>query len=669
MPLALGDICCILLSVALACASTARAEVSEIKVAKQYGISYLPLMLMEDAEADREACQGGRRRRHGDLGEVRRRQRDERRAAVEQSAVRVGRRRSVGHAVVAHARQPRRARRLGDQLDAALSQHAQSRGQDDQGLHRQGQDRAAGGQGLDPGGHAADGGRKGVRRRPAEPARPAHRHDVASRRAGGAAVRVSRRSPRTSARRRSSTSSCATRRSTRCSIRTTCWADRRRSTWCGRRRNSATRTRSSTTPSSRRSTRRRRLINSDQPRAAEAYLRISKDKDSVQDIVAMLNDPQIVFTTTPQNVMKYVDFMFKIGAIKVKPDSWKDLFFPNAQSCREAERDDRARRAISAAIEVDLGDDSRRARAHRAARAAHAGAHQPLAGSRPAGATLFFKCENLQKVAAFKARGACNAVLSLPTMPRPRAAWSRIRRAITARRSRGLRRVAAFRRGSSCRRTPRTVKQNAVQRLRRQRALCEPTLRGARGDCAAACSIETGATLIHPYDDWRVIAGQGTAALELLDDMPDLDAVIAPRRRRRPAVGHGASPRRASGPRSRVYGAEPAGADDAARSLRAGHVIPQTDPRTIADGLRSSLGREDVRGALGERRRHRHRVRRGDRRGDAHDLGKAQGDHRAVGGGAARARCWSARLSVARHARRHHSERRQRRPRPAAWQH
>jgi len=74
------------------------------------------------------------------------------------------------------------------------------------------------------------------------------------------------------------------------------------------------------------------LINSDRPMVAEAYLRISRDKDTVQDIVAMLSDPQIVFTTTPQNVMKYVDFMFKTGSIKVKPDTWKDLFFPNAQS-------------------------------------------------------------------------------------------------------------------------------------------------------------------------------------------------------------------------------------------------------------------------------------------------------------------------------------------------
>jgi len=74
------------------------------------------------------------------------------------------------------------------------------------------------------------------------------------------------------------------------------------------------------------------LINRDRRSAAETYLRISRDKDSVQEIEAMLNDPAIVYTTTPQNVMKYVDFMLKIGAIKSKPDSWKDLFFPNAHN-------------------------------------------------------------------------------------------------------------------------------------------------------------------------------------------------------------------------------------------------------------------------------------------------------------------------------------------------
>jgi NitT/TauT family transport system substrate-binding protein len=71
------------------------------------------------------------------------------------------------------------------------------------------------------------------------------------------------------------------------------------------------------------------IINRDKKAAAETYLRLSKDKDTVADILAMLNDPNIIYTTTPQNVMKYVNFMLKVGSIKVKPDSWKDLFFPN----------------------------------------------------------------------------------------------------------------------------------------------------------------------------------------------------------------------------------------------------------------------------------------------------------------------------------------------------
>ena len=74
------------------------------------------------------------------------------------------------------------------------------------------------------------------------------------------------------------------------------------------------------------------IINRDKRAAAETYLRLSKDKDKVEDILAMLNDPSIIYTTTPQNVMKYVNFMNKVGSIKVRPESWKDLFFPNSHS-------------------------------------------------------------------------------------------------------------------------------------------------------------------------------------------------------------------------------------------------------------------------------------------------------------------------------------------------
>lgn len=132
------------------------------------------------------------------------------------------------------------------------------------------------------------------------------------------------------------------------------------------------------------------------------------------------------------------------------------------------------------------------------------------------------------------------------------------------------------------------VKQEAVRSFGGTVRLCAPTLDARERTCAVVLA-ETGATLIHPYNDWRVIAGQGTAALELLEDAPGLDAVIAP-------VGGGgllsgtAIAAKGLERSIKVYGAEPAGADDAFQSLRAGRIVPQTDPRTIADGLRSSLG-------------------------------------------------------------------------------
>ena len=204
-----------------------------------------------------------------------------------------------------------------------------------------------------------------------------------------------------------------------------------------------------------------------------------------------------------------------------------------------------------------------------------------------AGAKLFFKCENLQRVAAFKARGACNAVLSLSAEEAKRGvvthssgnhgaalAW--------AARLRGIPAWIVMPSNAA------QVKRDSVQGLGGTIRFCEPTVAAREATCVAV-EAETGATLIHPYNDWRVIAGQGTAALELLEDEPELDAVIAP-------VGGGGllsgTAIAANGvrPSIKIYGAEPAGADDAYRSLRAGRIIPQTDPRTIADGLRSSLG-------------------------------------------------------------------------------
>jgi threonine dehydratase len=203
------------------------------------------------------------------------------------------------------------------------------------------------------------------------------------------------------------------------------------------------------------------------------------------------------------------------------------------------------------------------------------------------GASLFFKCENLQKVAAFKARGACNAVLSLSDAEAARGvvthssgnhgaalAWAATRRGIPS--------WIVMPSNAAI------VKQNAVRGFGGTVRLTDPTLLAREAACAAVLA-ETGATLVHPYNDWRVIAGQGTAALELLEEVPDLDVVIAP-------VGGGGllsgTAIAAKGMNSsiKVYGTEPAGADDAAQSLRLGRIVPQTDPRTIADGLRSSLG-------------------------------------------------------------------------------
>lgn len=203
------------------------------------------------------------------------------------------------------------------------------------------------------------------------------------------------------------------------------------------------------------------------------------------------------------------------------------------------------------------------------------------------GATLFFKCENLQKVGAFKARGACNAVFSLDAAEARRGvvthssgnhgaavAWAAARRGIPA--------WVVMPDNSAA------IKKAAVQGLGATVRFCAPTLE-ARDITCAAVQAETGAVLVHPYDDWRVIAGQGTAVLELLEEVPELDAVLTP-------VGGGgllsgtAIASRGVNPSIDVYGAEPAGADDAWRSLQSGQIVPQTDPRTIADGLRSSLG-------------------------------------------------------------------------------
>jgi threonine dehydratase len=202
------------------------------------------------------------------------------------------------------------------------------------------------------------------------------------------------------------------------------------------------------------------------------------------------------------------------------------------------------------------------------------------------GARLYFKCENFQKVGAFKARGACNAVFSLADD----AAAKGVVTHSSGNHGAALA-YAAQRRGIPAfvvmPENAARVKQANVARFGATIRLCAPT-QAARERACADVQRETGATLVHPYDDVQVIAGQGTAALELLEDVPDLDAVIAP-------VGGGglisgtSIAARAIRPGITIYGAEPAGADDAARGFASGKVEPLPHPDTIADGLRATL--------------------------------------------------------------------------------
>jgi threonine dehydratase len=205
---------------------------------------------------------------------------------------------------------------------------------------------------------------------------------------------------------------------------------------------------------------------------------------------------------------------------------------------------------------------------------------------RETGARLFFKCENFQKAGAFKSRGACNAVFSLSDVEAHRgvATHSSGNHAAALARAAGLRGIAAYIVMPNNSPKP---KQAAVAGYGGQITLCEPTLEARERTCNQVIET-TGATLIHPYNDDRIIAGQGTAALELLEEIPDLDFVIAP-------VGGGgllsgtALAVKSLRPTARVFGAEPAQASDAAESMKAGRIISKP-ANTIADGLRTMLG-------------------------------------------------------------------------------
>ncbi len=198
------------------------------------------------------------------------------------------------------------------------------------------------------------------------------------------------------------------------------------------------------------------------------------------------------------------------------------------------------------------------------------------------GAELFFKCENLQKAGAFKARGASNAVFGLTDAQAARG---------VATHSSGNHGTclsyAAGQRGIPCTvvmpRTAPQAKKDAVRGYGARVVECEPST-SSREAVFAEVVAETGAEFVHPYNDPRVIAGQATCSAEMIEQIEDLDAVIAP-------IGGGGM---VSGtcltlsnlaPKVKIYAAEPAQADDAMRSFKAGHIIADDAPRTVADGL------------------------------------------------------------------------------------
>jgi threonine dehydratase len=204
-----------------------------------------------------------------------------------------------------------------------------------------------------------------------------------------------------------------------------------------------------------------------------------------------------------------------------------------------------------------------------------------------AGAFLFFKCENFQKAGAFKMRGAANAVFSLPDDAAARgvATHSSGNHAAALSLAATLRGIEAY---IVMPDTSPRVKQAAVKGYGGRITFCAPTLQ-AREDTLADVVDQTGAIFIPPYNHPDIIAGAGTAALELIGDSPVLDAVIAP-------VGGGglmsgtAIAAQSLSPGIMVYGAEPEMADDAFRSFKTGVLQPSVNPVTVADGLKTSLG-------------------------------------------------------------------------------
>ncbi|MGZ2371486.1 pyridoxal-phosphate dependent enzyme [Ancylomarina sp. YFZ004] len=204
-----------------------------------------------------------------------------------------------------------------------------------------------------------------------------------------------------------------------------------------------------------------------------------------------------------------------------------------------------------------------------------------------AGAQLYFKCENFQKMGAFKMRGALNAVLQLSDEQKKNgvATHSSGNFAQALALSAKLLGIKAY---IVMPENAPEVKKKAVKGYGGQVIECEANLE-ARETTLNKVVAETGATFLHPYNDYQVIEGQGTAAMELIEEHDDLDYIITP-------VGGGgllAGTALAAyhfSPKTKVIAGEPLGADDAWQSLEKGELIPQTNPQTIADGLLTSLG-------------------------------------------------------------------------------
>jgi len=202
------------------------------------------------------------------------------------------------------------------------------------------------------------------------------------------------------------------------------------------------------------------------------------------------------------------------------------------------------------------------------------------------GAQLYFKCENLQKTGSFKIRGASNAILSLDQEEAVRGVVTQS----SGNHAAAVACAAAWRHVPAWIVMPKNapaVKCRAVESYGGKITFCEPTV-SSRAEAAARVQAETGAVMVHPYDDDRIIAGQATAAKELLEELPDLDAILAP------VSGGGLLSGTCLGakglrPDIRVFGCEPEHADDAYRSLQTGVLQKLEVSDTIADGLRASL--------------------------------------------------------------------------------